>query len=146
MTLLWRHNGGECVSNHQPHDYFLNRVFRRRSKETSKLRVTGLCAGNSPGTGEFPAQRASYAEKFPFDDVIMSNWIMGIHRWLLSHPNNTMQNKTVYISFIYSMLIRVIDTLHRLTINAVNVLIKKWSIILTSNATGCKAWSQFVPK
>ena len=35
---------------------------RRRSKETSKLRVTGLCAGNSPVTGEFPAQKASNAE------------------------------------------------------------------------------------
>ena len=34
----------------------------RRSKKTSKLRVTGLCAGNSPVTGEFPAQRASNAE------------------------------------------------------------------------------------
>ena len=33
-----------------------------RSKKTSKLRVTGLCAGNSPGTGEFPAQMASYAK------------------------------------------------------------------------------------
>ena len=31
-------------------------------KKTSKLRVTGLCAGNSPGTGEFPAQMASNAE------------------------------------------------------------------------------------
>ena len=31
-------------------------------KETSKLRVTGLCAGNSPVIGEFPAQRASNAE------------------------------------------------------------------------------------
>ena len=35
---------------------------RRRSKRTSKLRVTGLCEGNSPVTGEFPAQRASNAE------------------------------------------------------------------------------------
>ena len=26
------------------------------------LRVTGLCAGNSPVTGEFPAQMASNAE------------------------------------------------------------------------------------
>ena len=34
----------------------------RRSKKTSKSRVTGLCAGNSPGTGEFPAQMASNAE------------------------------------------------------------------------------------
>ena len=40
----------------------LNRLFRRRSKKTSKLPVTGLCAGNSPGTGEFPAQMASNAE------------------------------------------------------------------------------------
>ena len=40
----------------------LNRLFRRRSKKISKLRVTGLCAGNSPATGEFPAQMASYAE------------------------------------------------------------------------------------
>ena len=39
------------------------RLFRRRSKKIPKLRVTGLCAGNSPGTGEFPAQMASNAEK-----------------------------------------------------------------------------------
>ena len=37
-------------------------TFRRRSKETSKLHVTGLCGGNSPVTGKFPAQRASNAE------------------------------------------------------------------------------------
>ena len=30
--------------------------------KTSKLRVTGLCVGNSLGTGEFPAQMASNAE------------------------------------------------------------------------------------
>ena len=37
-------------------------VYSGRSKKTSKLRVTGLCAGNSPVTGEFPAQMASNAE------------------------------------------------------------------------------------
>ena len=61
-TLRWRHNDHAGVSNHQPHGCLLNRLFRRQSKKTSKLRVTGLCAGNSPGTGEFPAQMASYAE------------------------------------------------------------------------------------
>ena len=30
-------------------------------RKKSKLRATGLCAGNSPGTGEFPAQMASNA-------------------------------------------------------------------------------------
>ena len=43
-------------------DCLLNRLFRRRSKKTSKLRVTGLCKGNLPVTGEFYAQRASKAE------------------------------------------------------------------------------------
>ena len=61
-SLRWRHNDHAGVSNHQPHGCLLNRLFRRKSKKTSKLRVTGLCARNSPGTGEFPAQMASYAE------------------------------------------------------------------------------------
>ena len=61
-ALRWRNNGCDSVSNHQPHDCLLNRLFRRRSKKTSKLRITGFCAGNSPVTGEFPAQMASNAE------------------------------------------------------------------------------------
>ena len=60
-ALQWRHNGRDSVSNHQPHYGLLNLLFRRRSKKTSKLRVTGLCAGNSPETGEFPTQMASNA-------------------------------------------------------------------------------------
>ena len=39
--------------------------------KTSKLRVTGLYAGTSPVTGDFPAQMANNAEMFPFDDVII---------------------------------------------------------------------------
>ena len=61
-ALQLRHNGREGVSNHQPRDCLLNRLCGRRSKKTSKLRVTGLCAGNSPLTGEFPAQKVSNAE------------------------------------------------------------------------------------
>ena len=44
LSLQWRHNGCDSVSSHQPHDCLLNRLFRRRSKKTPKLRVTGLCA------------------------------------------------------------------------------------------------------
>ena len=58
----WRHNGRDGVSNHQPPDCLLNRLFKRRSKKTSKLRAPGLCAGNSSVTGEFPTQRASNTE------------------------------------------------------------------------------------
>ena len=72
-SLHWRYNKRDGVSNHRRFDWLLlNRLFRRRSKKTSKLRVTGLCGGNSPVTGEFPAQRGPVTRKmFPFDDVIM---------------------------------------------------------------------------
>ena len=60
--IQWSHNGRDGVSYHQPYHYLLDHLFRRRSKKTSKLRVTGLCEGNSPVTGEFSAQMASNAE------------------------------------------------------------------------------------
>ena len=53
-----RHNEHRGVSKHRHLHCLLNHLFRRRSKETSKLRVTGLCEGNSSVTGESPAQRA----------------------------------------------------------------------------------------
>ena len=75
-TLQWRNNERDGVSNHRRLDCLLNRLFRCRSKKTSKL--TGLCEGNSPATGEFPAvtdefsaQKPVTRNMFPFDDVIM---------------------------------------------------------------------------
>ena len=78
--LRWRHNGRNGVSNHQPHDCLLNRLFRRRSKKTSKLRFTGLCA--SPHKG--PVTR----KMFPIDDVITSViWICPTdQKWFYQKP------------------------------------------------------------
>ena len=55
----------QCQSNHQTHGCLLNRLYRRRSKRTSKLHVTALCEGNSKVAGEFTALRASNAENVP---------------------------------------------------------------------------------
>ena len=66
--VIWSHSLHRChnepngVWNHLRLDCLLNRLFRRRLQKTSKLRVTGLCEGNSPVAGEFPAQRASNME------------------------------------------------------------------------------------
>ena len=61
-TLQWRHNGRHITSL----TIVYSTVYsgRRRSKKTSKRRVTGFCVGNSPVTGELPAQMASKAENF----------------------------------------------------------------------------------
>ena len=64
ITLQWRHDERDGVTNHQRLDSLLNLLFRGRSKETSELPVTGLCEGNSPLTDEFPAQH--------YSDVIMN--------------------------------------------------------------------------
>ena len=50
VWLQWRYNERDGVSNHRPLDCLLNRLFRCRSKKTSKLRVTGLSEGNPPVT------------------------------------------------------------------------------------------------
>ena len=52
FALHWRHNDHDGVSNHQHYDCLLNRLFGHRSKKTLKLRVTGLCVGNTPGRGK----------------------------------------------------------------------------------------------
>ena len=70
-TLQWRHNGRDGVSNHQPRDCLLNRLFGRRSKKTPKLRDTGRCV-NSPH--KWPVTR----KMLPFDDVIMGNHVTTI--------------------------------------------------------------------
>ena len=89
FTLQWCHNGRNAVSNPQPHDCLLRRLFRRRSKKTSKLRVTSICAGNSRVTGEFPAQMASNAENVSiwwrhYDQIVGGGFTLGFRpgfRW-----------------------------------------------------------------
>ena len=58
VSLQWRHNERDGVSNH----HHLDCLPRRRSKKIPKLRVTGHCKGNPPATGWFPSQRAHNAE------------------------------------------------------------------------------------
>ena len=99
----YEHDG---ISNHQRLDCLLNRLFRPRSEKTSKLRVTGLCEGNSPVTGEFPTQRASNAEN-------VSLWwchhvpVLNQQVWLIScHGDMTWINMTTlhFILNIHSSL------------------------------------------
>ena len=87
FLLEWCHNGCDGVSNQQHHHC----LFRRRSKKTSKLRVTGLCAGNSPMTGEFPARRASNTENISIrwrHHVLQISWHLDCSD---SSPTDTLQ-------------------------------------------------------
>ena len=97
-ALQWRHNGRDCVSNQQPRDCLLKRLFRLRSKKTSKLRVTGLCAGKSPGPVNSPHKWPVTRKMFPFYDVIMLNLKDIGH--IIRYPTTTNTTKRYYI-YIY---------------------------------------------
>ena len=72
ISIQWHHNEPDGISNHWRLHCLLTFWFRHRSKKISKLRVTGLRAGNSPMTGEFPHKGPVTRKIFPFNDIIMS--------------------------------------------------------------------------
>ena len=77
--LQWRHNEHDGVSNHQHHGWLLNRLYKCRSKKTWKLRVIGLCAGNSPRNGEFPCTKGQQRGKC--FHLMTSSWMTIIGWW-----------------------------------------------------------------
>ena len=96
--LQWRHNGRASISNYQPHDCLLNRLFRRRSKKTSSAASMAFVPGihrwplNSPH--KWPVTR----KMFPFDDVIMVMRIIQLSTWVLNFVWPTLQRRLTPIS------------------------------------------------
>ena len=94
FTLHWRHNECEDVSNHQCLDCLLSRLIRRRSKKTSKLRVTCLCEGISPVTGEFPAKKASKAENV---SIWLRHHVMAPYWWTEQQDTETVTSPLYWL-------------------------------------------------
>ena len=82
-TLQWCHNWRDGVSNYQ----LYSTVYSGADQRNIKARVTGLCVGNSPVTGEFPHKWPVTRKMFPFDDVIMNIWRE------LSRPFHTLRSR-----------------------------------------------------
>ena len=68
LSALWHHFHygdimmGTIASQITSLTIVYSTVYSDADQKKKKCRVTGLCAGNSPGTGGFPAQMASNAE------------------------------------------------------------------------------------
>ena len=71
-SLKWCHNEHNVVSNYQPNDCLLNRLFRRRSKKTSNSTLLAFVWGIHRWPVNSPHKRPVTRKMFPFDDVIMS--------------------------------------------------------------------------
>ena len=73
-SLQWRHNEHDGVSNHQPHDCLLNRLFKAQIKENIKApRHWPLC-GEFTGHRWIPAQRTSNAENVSMTSSYDARW------------------------------------------------------------------------
>ena len=80
-SLQWRHNERDCVSNHRRLDCLLNRLFRCRSKKTSKLRVTGFCEVNS-------LPHCTYWSLIFADDILKCIFSMTTFQFWLKNDRN----------------------------------------------------------
>ena len=83
-SLQWRHNERHGVSNHQPHYCLLNCLFRRKSKKTSKLHATGLCAGKFTGDRWIPRRKGQSitARYITYICPINSNYLIEISTYV----------------------------------------------------------------
>ena len=76
ITLRWRHNGCDNVSNHQPRECLLRRAHQRKHQSSASLafvRGSHRRPVNSPH--KWPVTR----KMFPFDDVIMNGGALNTH-------------------------------------------------------------------
>ena len=79
IILQWRHNWRDGVSNHQPHNCLLSRLFGRKSKKHQSSASLAFVRGIHRGPVNSPHKWAVTRKMFPFDDVIMIWWqITGI--------------------------------------------------------------------
>ena len=130
-TLWWRHNDHDSVSNHQPHECLFNRLFRPRSKKTSKLRVTGLCVGNSPGPVNSPHKGPVTRKMFPFDDVIMHFAILlvSLQKWIQHISTDIISNKISCWSHASAIYAKMINCHNKKTTVSCHISRVRWPAV-----------------
>ena len=68
----WRHNGHDTVSNHQPHDCLLNRLFGRNQRKHQFSASLAFVQGIHRGPVNYSHKWPVTLKVFPFDDLIMT--------------------------------------------------------------------------
>ena len=91
LTLQWRHNRRDSVSNHRRLHCWLNCWFRRRSKKDQSPASLAFVWGNHQWPVNSPHKRPVMRKMFPFHDVIMpcNNILDIIHLLDTDIPNGT---------------------------------------------------------
>ena len=103
VSLRWRRNGHDGVSNHQPHHCLLNRLFgcyqRKHQSSASLAFVREIHRGPVNSPHKWPVTR----KMFPFDDVIMCYFVILAIALNGTRPNRTGQ--CVCFMSLYSIFV-----------------------------------------
>ena len=145
-TLQWRHNGHDSVSNHQPHDCLLNRLFRRRSKKTSKLWSLALVRGIHRGPVNSPHKWPVTRKMFPFDDVFMKLDFLSspVTRPITQHELSTRVWLCVTLKYPWYVPIassRCITDMQMTLIHTLWVVWWKWSLNWSLKDSACGGYN-----
>ena len=108
IPFRWRQNGHDGVSNHQPHDFLLNRGFGRRLKK--------ICASLAFVLYEewpvnYPHKWPVTLKMFPFDDVIMPQWVKdywsvtGNDGWISIMPGNNISGNEPIMTWLFDLAV-----------------------------------------
>ena len=106
-ALQLRHNQRNGVTNPQPHDCLLNRLFRRRSKKYQSSASLAFVKGIQPGTGEFSSQKFSNGKCF---HLMTSTWFFTqpFMHWISSfspvYGNLHYNQNMVILSYVFNVL------------------------------------------
>ena len=98
-------------------------------KKPSKLRVTGLCAGNSQVTGEFPAQRASNEENvsiwWRYHGCIVIIMALSVSSRHLAYVAMYIEYVSINVNYI---ILHFLISFHRLRLNTcMKQILSKWA-------------------
>ena len=86
QPLQWHHNGHDGVSNHRRLACLLNCSFRGTPKKISKLRVNGLCDGNSPLTAQKACNTGNASIWWSHHDGIRMYTVPPVFDFYLTRP------------------------------------------------------------
>ena len=133
ITLHWRHNGRGCVSNHQPHQPFIEAHIKENIKVPSLAFVRGIHQWPVNSPCKWPVKW----KMFPFDDVIMNSehWdgtgYWNLSRWITRIPGFGKKSLKINIFFKISFSIWQLMWLQSLQWHHLSVMASEITGIMT---------------
>ena len=144
ITLHWHHNGRDCISNHQPHQPFIQAHIKENIKVPSLVFVRGIHQWPVNSPCKWPVKR----KMFPFNDVIMNSehWdgtgYWNLSRWITRIPLFGKRSLKINVFFKIYFSIWQLMWLQSLQWHHLSVMASEITGIMTLVSAACSDYQQ----